>query len=128
MSPIGGDGWTSWSNTATYPARFTLVFTDVLPGCVAPPGGPTIDAQVRVFATFTDAIADLRGVDRGDLVSWPASDRFEAVGAWSQLHGFVSLEVNHHFVWIDDIDHEFATLVDDLAARLSRRAPAGRAG
>lgn len=109
---------------ATYPARFTLVFTDVLAGYAAPPGGPTIDAQVNVFAPFTDAIADLRGIDRGDLSSWSASDRFEAVGAWSQLHGFVSLEVNHHLVWIDDIDREFATLVDDLAARLSRRAPA----
>ena len=28
-----------------HPARFTLVFTDVLPGYAAPAGGPTIEAQ-----------------------------------------------------------------------------------
>lgn len=113
---------------ATYPSRFTLVFTDVLPGYVAPPGGPTIDAQVKVMAPLVDAIAQLRGYERGDLESWSPSDRFDAVAAWSQLHGFVSLEVNHHLVWIDDLDREFATLVDDLTKRLSRRAPAAPAG
>lgn len=105
---------------ANYPSRFTLVFTDVLPGYVAPPGGPTIDAQVNVMAPLVDAIAELRGYERSDLEEWSPSDRYDAVAAWSQLHGFVSLEVNHHLVWIDDVDREFATLVEDLAARLSR--------
>ncbi len=113
---------------ATYPARFTLVFTDVLPGYTAPPGGPTIDAQVKVMSPLIEAVADLRGVDAADLDTWSASDRFEAVGAWSQLHGFVSLEANHHLVWIDDVDREFGTLIDDLIARLSRPAPAAAAG
>lgn len=110
---------------ATYPSRFTLVFTDVLAGYIAPAGGPTIDAQVKVMAPLVDAIAELRGYERGELESWSPSDRFDAVASWSQLHGFVSLEVNHHLVWMDDIDREFTTLVDDLVARLSRRAPAG---
>ncbi len=112
---------------STYPSRFTLVFTDVLPGYVAAPGGPTVDAQVKVMAPLVDAIAELRGYDSGDLESWSSSDRFDAVAAWSQLHGFVSLEANHHLVWLDDIDREFATLVDDLISRLSRRAPAAPA-
>jgi AcrR family transcriptional regulator len=113
---------------ATYPARFTLVFTDVLPGYTAPPGGPTIGAQVNVMSPLLDAIAELRGVDSADFDTWSASDRFEAIGAWSQLHGFVSLEVNHHLVWIDDVDREFGTLIDDVTARLSRRAPAAATG
>jgi AcrR family transcriptional regulator len=110
-----------------YPARFTLVFTDALPGYAAPAGGPTIDAQVAVMTPMIEALAELLGEANGDIETWSAPMRSRAVGAWSQLHGFVSLEVNHHLVWIDDLDAMFASMIDAMLAGISRRGPAGRA-
>jgi AcrR family transcriptional regulator len=97
-----------------HPARFTLVFTDVLPGYAAPENGPTIAAQVEVFHPLVDGLAELIGRPDTDIASWSAADRSRALGAWSQLHGFVSLEVNHHFVWIDDVDTEFERMIERL--------------
>jgi AcrR family transcriptional regulator len=97
-----------------HPARFTLVFTDVLPGYAAPENGPTIAAQVEVFQPLIEGFAELIGRSDIDVASWSAADRSRALGAWSQLHGFVSLEVNHHFVWIDDVDAEFERTIEQL--------------
>ncbi len=95
-----------------YAARFTLVFTDVLPGYVAPPGGPTVGAQVTVLLPMAEALAELSGEAGTDLEGWSAASRSRAIGAWSQLHGFVSLEVNHHLDWLDDVDALFETTCD----------------
>lgn len=103
---------------AQYPARFTLVFTDVLPGYAAPPDGPTIPAQVNVMSPLVDAVAALLGRDGTDLETWPPVDRSRALAAWSQLHGFVSLEINHHLVWLASVDDEFVLLIDRLIGDL----------
>ncbi|HYN32611.1 MAG TPA: TetR/AcrR family transcriptional regulator [Ilumatobacteraceae bacterium] len=102
-----------------YPARFTLVFTDVLPGYAAPEGGSTIDAQVAVMAPLIDGVASLLGRADTDVASWPAADRSQVIRAWAQLHGFISLEVNHHLVWLDDVDELFVSMIDELLADLS---------
>ena len=102
-----------------YPARFTLVFTDVLPGYAAPEGGSTIDAQVAVMAPLIDGVASLLGRADIDVASWSAADRSRVIRAWAQLHGFISLEVNHHLVWLDDVDELFASMIDELVANLS---------
>lgn len=102
-----------------HPARFTLVFTDVLPGYAAPPGGSTIDAQVSVMEPLIDAFAALLGRVDGEVLSWPVADRLRVVRAWAQLHGFISLEVNHHLVWMDDVDELFASMIGDLLADLT---------
>ena len=88
----------------THPARFTLVFTDVLPGYAAPAGGPTVDAQTTVLLPMAEALAELTGEQRVDLGAWSAANRARAIGAWSQLHGFVCLEANHHLDWLEDVD------------------------
>lgn len=104
---------------AQYPSRFTLVFTDVLPGYSAPQGGPTIDAQVAVMEPLIDGVASLLGRTDTEVASWPAADRRQVIRAWAQLHGFISLEVNHHLVWLDDVDEIFVSIIDDLLADLS---------
>jgi AcrR family transcriptional regulator len=87
-----------------HPARFTLVFTDVLPGYAAPPGGPTIGAQTTVLAPLAAALAEIAGEPGPDIARWSPQHRALAVGAWAQLHGFVSLEANHHLDWLDGLD------------------------
>jgi AcrR family transcriptional regulator len=106
----------------TYPARFSLVFVDVLPGYVAPPGGPTIAAQTAVLEPLARAIADLTGRSGIDIARWPSKLRSAVIGSWSELHGFVSLEANHHLVWIADVDATFAATVDGIVERLRRFA------
>jgi AcrR family transcriptional regulator len=100
----------------TFPSRFALVFTDVLPGYAAPAGGPTIDAQVTVMAPLLAAVAAMLGRTDTDVEAWTPEQRARTVGAWSQLHGFVSLEVNHHLVWIDDLDAVFASMIEGMLA------------
>jgi AcrR family transcriptional regulator len=97
-----------------YAARFTLVFTDVLPGYVAPPGGPTIGAQVTVLLPMADALAELSGEAGTNIEQWSAASRSRAIAAWSQLHGFVSLEANHHLDWLDDVDGHFEAICDRI--------------
>jgi AcrR family transcriptional regulator len=97
-----------------HPARFTLVFVDVLPGYAAPPGGPTIGAQATVLRPLAEALAELSGEDGADIASWSAVNRRRAIGAWSQLHGFVTLEANHHLDWLDDTDALFDSVCDQL--------------
>ena len=112
-----------------HPARFTLVFTDVLPGYAAPAGGPTIGAQVSVMMPLIEALAELFGEDDSDIETWTAPMRSRAIGAWSQLHGFVSLEANHHLDWLDDTDGIFDSTCDSiLHIAVSRRGLVGRAG
>ena len=76
--------------------EFNLLFTDVLPGYAAPPGGPTVDAQVQVFRPIVAALAEL-----GDTMSDLTAERASIV-VWCAFHGAVALEVNHHLDWIDD--------------------------
>jgi hypothetical protein len=40
--------------------------------------------------------------------------RSRAIGAWSQLHGFVSLEANHHLDWLDDVDALFGSTCESI--------------
>ncbi len=101
------------------PARFTLVFTDVLPGYAAPAGGPTIEAQSAVLRPMAAALAELAGEERSDIATWSAANRSRAIGAWSQLHGFVSLEANHHLDWLGDVDALFESTCDTVIAMTS---------
>ncbi len=93
-------------------ARFTLVFSDVLPGYAAPAGGPTIGAQTAVLLPMAEALAELSGEDGADIETWSPAMRARAIGAWSQLHGFVSLEANHHLDWLADVDALFEATCD----------------
>jgi AcrR family transcriptional regulator len=108
----------------TYPARFTLVFTDVLPGYAAPPGGPTVDAQVAVMAPLIEAVTEMIGAamlgsDGSEFESLTPERRQLLIASWARLHGFVSLEVNHHLDWVGDLDEMFAATIDAMIAELA---------
>jgi len=103
----------------THPARFTLVFTDVLPGYAAPPGGPTVDAQVAVMAPLIGGVNALLGEDEGEFESMSLPRRRLLIGAWARLHGFVSLEVNHHLDWAGDLDEMFSSMLGTMIAELT---------
>jgi AcrR family transcriptional regulator len=103
----------------TYPARFTLVFTDVLPGYAAPPGGPTVDAQVAVMAPLIDGVTALLGADGIDFEALPTEQRQLLIASWARLHGFVSLEVNHHLDWSGDLDEMFAATIAAMIVELT---------
>jgi len=103
----------------THPARFTLVFTDVLPGYAAPPGGPTVDAQVAVMAPLIGGVNALLGEDESEFESMSLPRRRLLIGAWARLHGFVSLEVNHHLDWAGDLDEMFSSMLGTMIAELT---------
>ena len=79
-----------------HPNEFNLLFTDRLPGYVAPAGGPTIEAQTAVFRPILDVIADIPDLH---LSQSPIET---GVLIWTTFHGAVSLEVNHHLDWLPD--------------------------
>lgn len=101
--------------------RFNLVFTDIIPGYAAPSGGPTVIAQAMVLEPLVASLGQLLGHDSSDILRWPAPDRHFAIGAWAQLHGLVSLEVNHHLDWTGDAEATFenrlASIVDEASDR-----------
>ncbi len=76
--------------------EFNLLFTDQLPGYAAPPGGPTVAAQVEVFQPLVDALRELAPGDP-DLTL----DETAAI-VWTSFHGAVTLEINHHLDWLGD--------------------------
>jgi len=71
-----------------------------------------------VMAPLLDAVAAMLGRTDTDVEAWTPEQRARTVGAWSQLHGFVSLEVNHHLVWVEDLDATFAAMLDAMLADL----------
>jgi AcrR family transcriptional regulator len=96
-------------------AQYNLLFTDQIPGYAAPPGGPTVDAQIEVFTPIIEA---LRTVD-DDLGIGPdvsAAGETALVGLFGLLHGLVSLEVNHHLDWVRTDGEQ--VLLDRLSAAL----------
>jgi AcrR family transcriptional regulator len=80
----------------THRNEFNLLFTDQLPGYTAPPGGPTVTAQVEVFMPMVEAVAEILPTDP-DL-----GPEELTVVLWSTFHGAVALEVNHHLDWLTD--------------------------
>jgi AcrR family transcriptional regulator len=102
----------------THHNEFNLLFTDVLPGYAAPPGGPTVDAQVQVFQPIVDALSQL-GPTQPDLTVEQAS-----IVLWCAFHGAVALEVNHHLDWIDDPAAAHETTVRRALASIGAPAPA----
>ena len=62
LTQVGIDGLPGFGmhslQVSGMPAYDSIVFTDVLPGYAAPPGGPTVDAQVAVMGPLIDAAAN----------------------------------------------------------------------
>lgn len=91
-----------------HPQEFNLVFTDQLPGFVAAPDGPTVDAQTAIFRPMAATVVEARIAQgrRGDPGADPIEtatpeDLADFIGLLGLFHGLTSLEVNHHLDWID---------------------------
>ena len=80
------------------PAQFNLVFSDQIPGYVAPPDGPTVDAEVAVFQPLGQALGRLLGrdYDVSDFDELTTQEQDHLMNLYGLVHGLVSLEVNHH--------------------------------
>lgn len=85
------------------PQQFNLIFTDQIPGYAAPPGGPTVDADIAVYAPMVAALGELLGRDLDPLTfaELPLAERTRLFAAFAALHGFVMLEINHHAPMFD---------------------------
>jgi AcrR family transcriptional regulator len=104
-----------------HPNEFNLIFSDQIPGYAAPPGGPTIAAQVAVFQPILDAFAELR--DEAEPLRLHRSAL-----VWAAFHGAVALEVNNHLDWVDDTAalYEAATRAALAAADIPAPSPTVR--
>jgi AcrR family transcriptional regulator len=86
------------------PQQFNLIFTDQIPGYAAPPGGPTVEAEVAVFAPLVAALGELIGreLDPLGLGALPLAERTRLFAPFAAVHGFVMLEINHHAPVVSD--------------------------
>jgi AcrR family transcriptional regulator len=112
----------SWAQES--PHLFALLFTDPVPGFVAPVDGPTTQAVRSAMTPLITTATQL--ID----LSWAPKDTDPGTAftphvlsgllrIWSVVHGFVSLELFHHLDWSRaDLDAEFVRLVDGLLASL----------
>ncbi len=97
---VGPLAYRSWALANR--GQFNLIFTDQLPGYVAKPGGPTVEAQVAIFRPMIAVLAEHPESDSGQsAVKMPDADREADVGFWAVFHGLTTLEVNHHLDWTD---------------------------
>lgn len=92
-----------------HPHQYNLLFTDLIPGYEAPAGGPTVEAQGRIFGPFSEAFGG----------SGDAPDPELAVRLLGSLHGHVALEINHHFDWTGvDLEAVFDRTIRELVGPL----------
>lgn len=98
------------------PRVFNLLFTDPIPGFVAPPGGPTDAAVQSALRILLEPAVVILGAN-------PARPPRRAVEAmvevWSSTHGFVMLEVFNHLRWTNlGMDRAYDKVVEAALERL----------
>lgn len=112
------------------PQRFNLIFTDQIPGYAAPPGGPTVEAEMAVGAPFLRLVGELQGratpLDVAAFMELPVAERSRLFAPFAALHGFVSLEINNHAPFGDNAEMlrlHLLSLLDSLRPAGLDRAP-----
>ncbi|MGY0236693.1 TetR/AcrR family transcriptional regulator [Longispora urticae] len=132
---------------AASPQRFSLIFGVPVPGYAAPVDGPTTDAAQRAMANLAGLVlANQQGGRLGAPLVGDVSAAFTAFAthkleeyadaispatyqamllAWSALHGFVSLEANGQFGWMEPVlrDELFRAQVRVAAVILGLNPP-----
>ena len=109
----------SWARMR--PRVFNLLFTDPIPGFVAPVQGPTDRAARRALAPLIQPAAALIGAN---AIRPSRAATTAMVAVWSSVHGYVMLEVYNHLLWANiKAERTYSaivdTAVDELAARFS---------
>lgn len=112
------------------PQRFNLIFTDQIPGYAAPPGGPTVEAEMAVGAPFLRLVGELQGrpepLDVAGFLELSTSERARLFAPYAALHGFVMLEINNHAPFGDNAEMlrlHLLSLLDSLRPAGLDRAP-----
>jgi AcrR family transcriptional regulator len=82
------------------PAQFNLIFTDQLPGYVADPDGPTLEAELAVLRPIATTFAEALNRDPEET-SRPGPTLNSFLGFWAAFHGLTMLEANHHLDWTE---------------------------
>lgn len=106
------------------PQMFALLFTDPVPNFHAPAEGPTDQAVRRALSPLVRLGAEAAGVEvpEGEVAvarQLPPQHLSDVLGVWASVHGFVCLEVFHHFDWADvDLDDVFERHVAGCVERL----------
>lgn len=109
------------------PNEFNLIFTDQIPGYVAPSEGPSFQAAMDVNAPFIDAVVEALTGRTGatSLDDLTDDEQLAAYALRSMMHGFTSLEINHHSPYAEGSDDlmiaSLSVLLDDAVARRHAR-------
>ena len=108
-----------------HPAQFNLIFSDQIPGYAAPPGGPTVDAELAVVRPLVRAIGERLGrpYDIDTFGELPQSEQDRLLGLWGLLHGLVALEVNSHLPFVEDHEALVIGQVTNALAELVANEP-----
>lgn len=116
-------GYRAWSKES--PQLFSLLFTDPVPGFVAPTDGPTDLAVRSALAPLTAlaaGIIDPDGPGGSNARDLPDQVLASLMSFWGAVHGFVALEVFHHLDWAGiDLDRVFDDHVTTAIGGLSSK-------
>lgn len=107
------------------PNQFNLIFTNQIPGYVAPTEGDAFRAAMDVNAPFVEAIVDLLSGSIGSGLSGLSPEQQAiAYGLRSLMHGFTILEINQHSPYTEGSDDvmlgALSGMIDTLVATSSR--------
>lgn len=116
----------SWA--VANPRRFNLIFTDQVVGYTAPEDGPTVTAEMRVYAPMVNAIGELIGerITVEEFPNLPLDALTRMYGMFAALHGFVMLEINHHAPILGGSDLALVAYVTEAVEQLQRWASSRR--
>jgi len=108
------------------PRVFNLLYTDPIPGFVAPPNGPTDVAVKGALSALLEPAAVILGVNPARPSRFAVSAMVET---WSTTHGFVALEVFNHLRWTNlDLDRAYNGIVELALERLRSSTVRRRTG
>ncbi len=102
-----------------HPAEFNLIFTDQIPGYVAPTDAGTYDAEMAVLRPLLTAIGRVTGRhgNPADQQTADSADADAPIGLWAMVHGYVALEVNNHLP-VERRSERFESIVRNAIAAL----------
>jgi AcrR family transcriptional regulator len=121
------------------PNRFLLIFGTPVPGYAAPEHGPTVAANQRMGRAFFQLAAEawregeiaappeMRPATSGEISlaaelapGFPPAMVARLLGAWSQWHGMVTLEVTNQLHWLygADLDPFVESSIDQILSGL----------
>ncbi|MGB5934858.1 MAG: TetR/AcrR family transcriptional regulator [Ornithinimicrobium sp.] len=106
-----------------HPHEFNLIYTNQIPGYVAPAEGPAQQAAMDVTRPFVEALVELFS-DQPDVISidsLPVDRQAQIYEMRALMHGFTMLEINGHAPYLDGTGEPMlqalATLLDTAGGR-----------